>query len=285
MKKILDIIGSLKLTFVLIILIVLFLFIGGTISLFNYKVIDSMNKAQLIDWLINSGLQNFRITWWIYALMLLFTAIGINTVACSLNRIISIIKKNHSSGLRTLSILLTPSIIHLLFLLALLGHLSSSVFLNHQVYELGTSNIIPLDNDYQIEVTGVNSQLFPENSLMKKRYKQVELDLIVYNTKLNTSKKKKISFLHPLRINGRQYLLEMTKKSKLPPCCTPPTKENCNKSPLFNLNLSDDKFENKLILTSHTEPGFYIIEAAFILIIILMLWYYPQIKKIRLKQN
>lgn len=91
---------------------------GGLYAKFDdrYRQLDS---ELFIPWLQN----NFDVNcWWLMTLMLLLLLLGVNTFACSSQRIYQLWQRRHNNQLSTNLLLLCPTLMHLCFLLILSGH-------------------------------------------------------------------------------------------------------------------------------------------------------------------
>ncbi len=122
MKKVWRFFSSIWLTVVLVILICLD---GAWGSLLSMKVpgfYRSIDQSVLFKWLGEYGPHYLRFTLWMYILIALSALFAVNTLVCTVDRVYSIIKLKRP--LRSFY----PHIVHIGFLIALLGHLSGSLW-------------------------------------------------------------------------------------------------------------------------------------------------------------
>ena len=97
-------------------LVSLVIFFAGSLSLpAHLAFFSGIDDAPLFRWLSESS--NVRITWWIYALILVLALLAISTIFCTAEALLKRI-----SG-RNLLAQLSPQIMHIGILFILLGHL------------------------------------------------------------------------------------------------------------------------------------------------------------------
>ncbi len=116
--------SSVRLTIYLVLIFVLAAFIGSFIMQGN-PLFEGMNHEILFKWLGAEGMENIGKLWWLYALIILTFALAINTVVCNINRFSSLIKYRERLRKRRW-VELSSYLMHLGFLLVLIGHLISS---------------------------------------------------------------------------------------------------------------------------------------------------------------
>lgn len=122
MKTIWRFFASTELTIILTILICIDAAWGSLISMKNPAVFQALDQAILFPWLFSIGKTNLNISLWIFILVFLTAIFAINTAACALDKLYSIFKDKRPWQL------LFPQIVHIGFLIALLGHLIGSIY-------------------------------------------------------------------------------------------------------------------------------------------------------------
>ena len=122
MKSIWRFFASTELTIVLAGLIILDAAWGSIISMKNPQVFQALDQAILFPWLFSVGKANLNISLWIFILVFLITIFAINTTVCTLDKLYSTFKDKRPWQS------LFPQIVHIGFLIALLGHLIGSIY-------------------------------------------------------------------------------------------------------------------------------------------------------------
>ncbi|MBI3398349.1 MAG: cytochrome c biogenesis protein ResB [Deltaproteobacteria bacterium] len=122
MKTIWRFFASTELTIILTILICIDAAWGSLISMKNPAVFQALDQAILFPWLFSIGKTNLNISLWIFILVFLTAIFAINTAVCTLDKLYSIFKDKRPWQS------LFPQIVHIGFLIALLGHLIGSIY-------------------------------------------------------------------------------------------------------------------------------------------------------------
>ena len=122
MKSIWRFFASTELTIILAGLIILDAAWGSIISMKNPQVFQSLDQAILFPWLFSAGKANLNISLWIFILVFFITIFAINTTVCTLDKLYSTFKDKRPWQS------LFPQIVHIGFLIALLGHLIGSIY-------------------------------------------------------------------------------------------------------------------------------------------------------------
>ena len=122
MKSIWRFFASTELTIVLAGLIILDAAWGSIISMKNPQVFQALDQTILFPWLFSVGKANLNISLWIFILVCLTTIFAVNTTVCTLDKLYSTFKDKRPWQS------LFPQIVHIGFLIALLGHLIGSIY-------------------------------------------------------------------------------------------------------------------------------------------------------------
>lgn len=148
-KKLREILISLKLSVVTLFILIIVLFAGGYLMP-SKEEFQSIHSMPLIKWLL---MNPFHVTWWLWASIVILILLTINTVFCSIE---SILKKRKLTGWL---ILISPQVIHTGFLFILLAHLISSInsFKNYGVITEGTIINIRPDEFVRFDKIEVNT--------------------------------------------------------------------------------------------------------------------------------
>ena len=122
MAKLWNFFSSVVLTIVLAILICMDAIWGSLLTVNNPNFYRSIDQSILLPKLYSMGMEGISYTLWIYILIALITLYAINTTVCSADRLYAIFKN------RSPWQLILPHIVHVGFLIALVGHLLGSSY-------------------------------------------------------------------------------------------------------------------------------------------------------------
>ncbi len=272
MKKILETAGDLRFAFYLLIASAVIMWVGSIYSTFNYALINSLNGAPLIKWIISTGINNLSVTWWIPVMFLIFTLLGINTLACTINRISKLLPRRMALGTKKFLVLISPSAVHLLFILMLAGHLLSFAFVEQQKVPVYEGAVVTAQGIDSMTVKSIKYEYFPDTSLLKGRVKQSEAE-ITYTDKGQIISDK-IAFMKPVIINGNILILDMEKKKQESIVKPDPAPDNCNKEHKFNYSTRLTGEAPQLYFLVINDPGLFILIPGFCIVIIIMVWYF-----------
>jgi hypothetical protein len=272
-KRILNFFGDLKLTLWLMLAFAVFLIAGGITSLIDYEFINSMNGPRIQDWFLDKGTGEFHKSWWLAGLFISAGLLGANILVCSIERMAQLYKKKASISLEKFSVLITPSIIHIVFLFMLLGHLITFAGGYYVRLPISDGSEVALPGGSKIRIAAIAHDYHSEGTFMKGRIRQTHVTLegispVTAPTTLN--------FADPLSYNGITLQLDMKKrKEAVIERPVPESRESCNEEKHFK---SDRKKQQnvapELFLIAGVDPGLPVILTGFCLIIILMSWYY-----------
>ena len=123
MKRFLAFLSSLRLTFWLLMGVTILFVMGGQYSRSNRELFESLDTTTVQAWLQLTGFRSLHLTWWVLALFCLMFLLGINTILCAQARILELWRRRSGTPSGKLFILFIPSVIHIIFVLMLSGHL------------------------------------------------------------------------------------------------------------------------------------------------------------------
>jgi hypothetical protein len=204
----------------------------------------------------------------------IFLLLGVNTLACTLRRILVLLPRRKSYGTKRFIVLLSPSAIHLLFMLMLAGHLLSFTAVKQEKVPLAEGEKITIKSIGEADVVSMKNDFFPESSLLKNRIKQSHVELSFNNN--GTPVVKKIGFMEPVIMNGTILQLDMEKKKREKIEKPDPADETCNKEKKFHYTETKKTEKPQLFLLVTEDPGLLILLPGFTIVIILMGWYFCQ---------
>lgn len=122
MNRLWNFFASIWLTIILAVLICLVSAWGSLLCIKNARFFGDLDHAVLFPWLASTGTRRLDLTLWIFALVFLMSLFAVNAAVCTADKIYSIVK----SRLPYQSFF--PHIVHIGFLVALLGHLAGGVW-------------------------------------------------------------------------------------------------------------------------------------------------------------
>ncbi len=274
MKRILEFAGDLKFAFWLILSAGAIMWIGSIYASANYMLIYSLNGVPLIEWFTTTGMENISVTWWIPAMFFIFTLLGINVFACTINRIMILLPRRKIIGTKRFLVLISPSLIHILFLLMLIGHLLSFTVVNQKKIPVAEGDRIQFDGIGDISVNSIRYDFFPESSLLRQRIRQADVVLKVDNNGL--SSEHDVAFMKPAIINGKIIILDMERKKQDRIIKPDSSDENCNREQRFNYSGSASVMKPQLFILVTEDPGLIMLLPGFFIVIIIMGWYFYQ---------
>ncbi len=118
--------SSLRLTIILITLLILVTF-GGIFTLSAYREeMGKMDRVIFLPWLFREGAGETGLTWWIFPLLLFLSFFALNTAICTIDALKDILSSDKPWRRRLRR--LVVQVVHMSFLLALGGHLISSLY-------------------------------------------------------------------------------------------------------------------------------------------------------------
>lgn len=197
--------GRPSLSVCLIYLIVADILVGSFIMRDNPKIFAVLDSITIQEWVVTYGLNNLKATWWFFVCLYLLLSLGITTSVCSINKVISVIKRFYGNGFLKLALKLSPSVIHLGFLFLLLGQLAShtlGVNSHGHILDVGGSMIVP-GSDIVVVLKDLRIDFFKgdrEFLGMEGEAKTVSGTLSIYDR--HEDHEKRISMNHPMMYKG-----------------------------------------------------------------------------------
>jgi hypothetical protein len=273
-KKIWNILGDIKISFVLLMAASATLFTGSLYAGNHYSLFNELNRVRVQDWLADYFGPQSELVWWIPVLFIIMGCLGVNIFICACNRITALIGQRKSGSGHHFFHLLTPSIIHFLFLVIILGHLMTFTLGKWQTAPLKQQNSIEFGEGKQtLRVKSIRDTFFPENSAMRDRIFQTRAILI------NEEEEEiDLQFTKPAFIDEHYLFLDKKKERKKLESGTKSVEdsqddENCNKAYIY-IEKERDKQEGELLLLIVSDPGLYVIIFGLTSIMVLMIWYF-----------
>lgn len=272
MKRLLEVTGDLRLAFWLILAAGAVMWIGSIYSSVNFSLINSMNGVPLSSWFTSKGIANITVTWWIPAMFFVFFLLGINTIACTINRMSGLIPRRKILGREKFLVLISPSVIHILFIIMLAGHFMSFTAIMQEKISVDEGQKIYVSGIGDVTVTSIKNVFFPDSSLLANRIKQTTAAVEI--NKDGVLHPYSISFMEPVLINGNIIQLDMEKRKENLIVKPLPKDETCNKEKKFHYNGTTGQENPQLYLLVTRDPGLFLLLPGFIIVIIIMGWYF-----------
>jgi len=146
MQRIWSFFSSIRLTLYLTYAITIDVITGSLVLIGNRDIYNGIDRVVLVDWWLNTGSRHLGVTWWIPLLVFLVFLFAINTLVCSIDRLIPICRFYFREQIEKVTIggkdmdeedptlfnkrkslaPFYPYIAHIGFLVALIGHLVGS---------------------------------------------------------------------------------------------------------------------------------------------------------------
>ncbi len=271
--------GDIRLSFYLLISAALFLLIGAFYSGMNYSYFSKLNEMRLQDWMIQRLAAEPGITWWLPLLLIVLVLLGVNTFICSWDRMSSLLPGRKEVSCRRFLNNITPSLIHYLFIIVMLGHAVTFMLGSWQRIPVKEGASIKISEDFpEFRIDSIENDYFPQDSPLKDRIRQTTVSM-----RSPKGESLELSFLNHLAFKGYHLHLDMVKKRKdkrsRQEIIEQQKKETCNKEDVYHLKSNQKKKSRKLLLLVIDDPGLYIIISGFVMILILMFWYFVEIRK------
>jgi hypothetical protein len=273
-KKIWNVWGDIKISFVLLMAASTILFVGSLYAGNHYSLFNELNRLRVQDWFADHMISQPELVWWIPVLFIIMGCLGVNVFICACNRVTALIGQHKSDlGMHFFHSLI-PSIIHFLFLVIILGHLMTFTLGRWQTIPLRQQSSVELGGEKQmLRVQSIRDIFFPENSAMRDRIFQTTVTL------LNAEEKETdLKFTKPVFINGRYLFLDKIKvrkkeKLEMKSIQNMQNDENCNKAYIY-IEKERGQQKGELLLLVVFDPGLYIIIFGLTSIMGLMIWYF-----------
>ncbi|HOC38440.1 MAG TPA: hypothetical protein PKJ77_04105 [Thermodesulfobacteriota bacterium] len=210
-----------------------------------------LNKMPLPDWWSTYATAD---AWWIVTLLIVLSLLGVNTAACTVDRLCTLWPRRFDYGRQRFLVLLSPSLMHIFFLLALSGHALSLFNGVHKDLPLVQGDTIPVGNAL-VQVEWIQPRYW-DNPLLKNPLKQCTIGLTFHIGSKTVSRE--LRFLKPFILDGWSYHLDANPNA------------NPGEPP-------------QLFLQVRKDPGLTLILIGGAAMSILMGWYFFQLS--RLKNN
>jgi hypothetical protein len=272
MKQVWDFLGDIRVAFILLITASATLMTGAFYAERHFSLFRELNRTRIQDWLpVHLGAQP-QWVWWVPLLFVVMGALGINTFICASNRVVRLLRQRRTLPPGRFFYLLTPSLVHFLFLIIMLGHLTTFVAAGWQTLSLEPGRDIRIEGDRRpYRVQAVEDDFFPETAVLHNRIAQTTVTLSDADGKLT-----RLQYTRPVFMDGRFFLLDKIKKGNLAAkkgILPPGDKETCNKASVY-IEADKVRRDGRQLLLVVSDPGLAWIVSGLALIMILMVGYF-----------
>jgi len=249
LQKIWDFCGEVRVNFWLLLLISMNLGIGSYYLKFNYTLFNPLNHLLVQEWVQKIGWENSGQAWWLATLLLLLVFLGVNTLVCALKRLIQLWPFRRQIGLKAFSLRVSPSIVHLCFLAILGGHLISLIVGFNGIMPAKPGNAAGLPGSWKVQVLSQGCQRYPDPGPLSGKIKQCSA-LMRFEFD-GRSEVRELRIMQPVSLGGKTFHLDLAR--------------GANPGPELKIIIKED-------------PGRRFIFWGFAVLIVFMLWYFPQRK-------
>jgi hypothetical protein len=247
------ILGSINLTIGLLLGIALNLAVGSRFAKYLPKIYGQLNHLRFQEWLTGNGT---GYSWWVWSLFFLLFLFGVNTFACTVDRLFELLKKRSDYSFGAFSVVVAPSVMHLCFLVIIGGHAVSQFTSEIRQMPVTSGARLALSS-VNVTVLGSRCSYRSEPALAGQvRDCRVSLSLSSPSGEIN----REITMLHPILRDG--YTLTLTMAGK-PAAYEAPA----------------------MMLIVKRDPGLPMILFGNALLCLLMLWYFPIILRKKMEGN
>jgi hypothetical protein len=249
LKKIWRICGNVKLTFYLLLFISLNLVTASFYVKAYPRIFGTLNSLVFQEWFRLYGGYHPGEIWWLLTLSGLLMALGVNIAVCTIDRLLSLWSNRDQMTTRVLFLRASPSLIHICFSIVLTGHLLSTVAGFNGSIDVVQGRVAALPSQNSARVINRQCDYYSSPDIIRGYVKQCTVSVELETSLEKTVKR--IRFLDPLSWHGLTFHLVAEKKPGAP----------------------------KLKIIVKKDPGMRPILWGFAAMLLLMLWYFPQMNR------
>ncbi len=263
MWKIIEKTGNLKLA-VWFLTGAAFSFLGGSMTAnANFSFFRSLNSMTIQSWLSSLNPNDYILLWWMAPLFIFLLLLGINTSACILLRLRTLLPLYRTMPMKSFSIIIAPSLIHILFVGILLGHAVTMVMGEWKNVPIKKGDRVDLpDKSGSFTIDDIKFANYPQSSALAKQFKEIRLSITG-----PAGENHILEMPGYVKFNDWRVLIMMDKKIKKDNIVT-----TCDDSALFRKKAQEKRAQLKVRMVK--DPGLPMISTFFFMILFLLLWYY-----------
>ena len=217
-KNIWKFFGSSILTVFILLAVVLDFEIGFFLFRSHPSVFSPLDRLMLFEWLRTYGLESITVTWWFFVLLFLLFILTLNTVVCTVDSVVVLIKRRGKfSTTHAFVLKFAPHVMHVAFVLLLLGHLTSYVAgfnLFNNILRQGIVMRVP-HSDLQLSLEKLKVEFYKSEDApipdLAGKARDVIVDVLIIdpaNDNFKHAIKKKISINRPAFYQGISFHLK-----------------------------------------------------------------------------
>jgi hypothetical protein len=255
-KRAWKIVAAVQTTFWLLGLATLFFVIGSIYFRFEKQFLPQLNFHLVQDWMKDIGWQHPGLSWWFFILLFLLLLLGINTVACSIDRLLRLLPLRKKTAKLEFAVTLTPTLVHLVFILVLSGHLLSSFTGSVRKLSCAVGQTVTMPGQRSLQVLAVRYETHTRPASLQGKLKGASADLHFRSPHHESDFT--VAILAPTFRGGYSFHLDSVDKYAR-------TKE--------------------LRLIVRKDAGLRLIIPGLLAIIFLMVWYFPALSILKKKST
>jgi hypothetical protein len=178
LKPIWNALGDIRLAVILLLTASATLLTGTFYAEDHFSLFMALNHMRIQDWLPAQWASRPELVWWIPVLFAIMALLGINTFACAANRFLRLIGQRRNMAAGRFFYLLTPSLVHFLFITIMLGHLATFTAGRWQRLPLAADSPIAVSPEAPAyRVAAIRDEFYPESSALGGRLRQTAVAL------------------------------------------------------------------------------------------------------------
>ncbi len=245
MKKFWKILAGVESTFWLLMLIMSNLIVGSFYMKYSPKALFTLNHLPFPEWMRTFGASNLGDSWWLWTLGLLMALLAVNTAACVIDRLLTLLPQYGKTSLPAFSLKLTPTVVHIFFFIAVGGHMLSTLTATYSSMPIEQGAIMDLDQTHRCRVDTIERDFYTSPAAINGFLKQARVTLTLECA--GNQESRSAQFLKPLFWGG--YTLHLDSAGK-------------------------DRNSGNLLLVARRDIGVRLIIPCFIINVLLLLFYY-----------
>ncbi|MBP7585694.1 MAG: hypothetical protein KBA61_16745 [Spirochaetes bacterium] len=265
-QKLWKFIADLKLTFWLLLAVIALLITGALYSKADYHLFERINYMPVTEWFRTLGMPVLIKSWWVPAIFGVMALLAANTFACAIERLRSLWPRRRDMAASRFLVLLAPSIIHLLFVTIMGGHLLTFEWIEYRRYAVDPGSAIELPDGNRVVVRDIRTENYPADTYLKDRLKNARYTLEISGT--GGTLERPLAFLEPLRIGSAFLHADVSKRA--PGVMAEKGATVCNRAEVKSLPSSGPQF----YIVYSRDPVLPVIVMLLLVISGVMTWYY-----------